>query len=70
MSVCIIRPLKTINEQVLLYGTTKRASVRPPYSADRLKLGLPMGLGGGVDLGYWSNSKEWTEDNRNTTKRL
>jgi len=54
--------LTTINEQVLLYDH-QTAFGSAAIFGGQLKLGLPMGLGGGVDLGYWSNSKEWTEDN-------
>ena len=54
--------LKTINEQVLLYDHQTVFGSAAIFGG-QLKLGLPMGLGGGVDLGYWSNSKEWTEDN-------
>lgn len=54
--------LKTINEQVLLWDH-QTAFGSAAIFGGQIKLGLPMGLGGGVDLGYWSNSKEWTEDN-------
>ena len=54
--------LTTINEQVLLWDH-QTAFGSAAIFGGQVKLGLPMGLGGGVDLGYWSNSKEWTEDN-------
>ncbi len=54
--------LTTVNEQVLLWDH-QTAFGSAAIFGGQLKLGLPMGLGGGVDLGYWSNSKEWTEDN-------
>ncbi|MBU1356683.1 MAG: hypothetical protein KJ620_08960 [Candidatus Edwardsbacteria bacterium] len=54
--------LTTINEQVLLWDH-QTAFGSAAIVGGQIKLGLPMGLGGGVDLGYWSNSKEWIEDN-------
>lgn len=53
--------LKTFNEQVLLYDhqTAMGSSV---LFGGQFKIGLPMGLGGGIDLGYWNNSKDWTDD--------
>ncbi|HBZ86226.1 MAG: hypothetical protein A2509_11780 [Candidatus Edwardsbacteria bacterium RIFOXYD12_FULL_50_11] len=54
--------LTTINEQVLLYDH-QTAFGSAAIFGGQVKLGLPLGLGGGVDLGYWSSSKEWAEDN-------
>jgi hypothetical protein len=53
--------LKTLDEQVLLYDHQTVMGSAAIFGG-QFKLGLPMGLGGGIDLGYWSNSKEWTDD--------
>jgi len=53
--------LKTANEQILLYDH-QTAFGSAMLFGGQFKLGLPMGIGGGVDFGYWSNSKEWTDD--------
>lgn len=53
--------LTTINDKVLIYDHQTALGSAAIFGG-QIKLGLPMGLGGGVDLGYWSNSKEWTED--------
>ena len=55
--------LTTINDKVLIYDHQTALGSAAIFGG-QIKLGLPMRLGGGVDLGYWSNSKEWTEDNQ------
>lgn len=53
--------LKTVNEQVLLYDHQTAYGYSAIYGI-QAKVGLPMGLGGGIEFGSWSNKKEWTDD--------
>jgi len=53
--------MKTLNEQVLLFDHQTSLGSAAVFGG-QFKLGLPMGLGGGIDLGYWSNGKDWTDD--------
>lgn len=53
--------LKTINEQVFLWDHQTGMSSALIYGG-QVKIGLPMGIGGGLDMGYWTNSKEWVDD--------
>ncbi len=61
--------LKTLNEKVLLYDHQTGIGSALQFGG-RLMLGLPLGLGGGIDLGYWSQTKEWNDDqlDQNTVK--
>ena len=53
--------LKTLNDKVLLYDHQTGMGSALQYGG-RIMVGLPLGLGGGVDLGYWSQTKEWNDD--------
>jgi hypothetical protein len=53
--------LKTLNEKVLLYDHQTGFGSSMQFGG-QLRLGLPLGLGGGIDLGYWNQQKEWTDD--------
>lgn len=53
--------LKTLNEKVLLYDHQTGIGSAMQFGG-RLMVGLPLGLAGGIDLGYWSQTKEWDDN--------
>ena len=52
--------LKTLDEQVFLWNHQTGMGSALIYGG-QIKIGLPMGIGGGLDMGYWKNTKEWTD---------
>lgn len=54
--------LRILNDQVLVWDHHPEIGSAAAYGVE-VKAELPMGLGGGIGLGYWSNASSWREDN-------